>query len=1216
MDLPVIELKILDWWRENKIFEKSVEKPASRGDFVFYEGPPTANGKPGIHHVLARAFKDIIPRFKTMQGYRVVRKAGWDTHGLPVELEVEKQLGLKNKKEVEAYGIAAFNQKCKESVWKYKDEWEKLTARMGFWVDMEHPYVTYTAPYVEALWGVIKLFHERGLLIEGHKVVPHCPRCGTALSSHELALGYQSVKDLSLTIKFEILNPKSEINSKFKIPHDGKVFILSWTTTPWTLPGNVALAVGENINYVMVRRFTGEWDKAGKAIYDIVILAQDIYEELEKVSASLKAEPFHFLFDETPGGREVTLMPQVLSEFKGKELVGLEYEPLFNVPALKSSISYKVYAADFVSTTDGTGVVHTAVMYGEDDYNLGTAVGLPKKHTVDEAGLFNADAPEFVRGKFVKDPETEKLIIADLEKRGLVFKKELYEHDYPYCWRCRTPLLYYAKHSWFVAMSTLRNELIETNNQINWVPDYIKEGRFGEWLREVKDWAFSRERYWGTPLPIWRCQGSHRTHNMEHETIDSGSMIHDTGLSGCGRVEVIGSVAELVQRARLKNRYIFMRHGRAVSNVNDICNGSVEISQSYPLVEEGIAQVRTTITTLKNEKIDAIYSSDFLRTQQTAEMIAKELGVPVLYDARIREYAVGVYEGKSTAEYNREFPSVRERFLKKPEGGETYGEILKRMADFMKGLESGHEGKTFLIVSHGDPLWILIWALNGSPGALDNYTYPIKGNPIMVESGIFLTNALGEADLHRPFVDDIIFPCTCGGVMRRVPEVADVWFDSGAMPFAQYPENIEALSQEGTKSLRQFPADYISEAIDQTRGWFYTLLAVSVALGKGAPYRNVICLGHILDAKGKKMSKSLGNIIVPEDVFAKYGADAVRWYLFTVNDPGLPKRFDEKEIMEIVKKFFMILWNVVSFHELYPPEQFNSLSVSQLVSSKNLGALDRWILARLNQLIALVTERLEAYDVTPAGRAIEEFVTDLSTWYVRRSRERMKTGSESRAVLRYVLIEFSKLIAPFIPFTAEALWQKIHGTQNMEHGTEGSVHLADWPQAGEIDKEVLVHMDAVRKVVEVGLAARAAAKIPVRQPLQRASIKYQESGIKEEYADILKDELNVKEVVFEKSTGPLSVELDTHLTEELKLEGMKREFIRAVNNLRKEAKLTIKDQIVLSVQKTPISEQLINTYKNDLLKATISSEVRFVEEVASTRHAQVKLGGEDIVFGF
>ncbi|MEW6610914.1 MAG: class I tRNA ligase family protein [Patescibacteria group bacterium] len=1213
MDFSKIELEILEWWRKNRIFEKSLAKPSSKGDFVFYEGPPTANGKPGIHHVISRAFKDIIPRFKTMRGYRVARKGGWDTHGLPVELEVEKTLGLKNKKEVEAYGIEAFNKKCRESVWKYKSEWEKFTERMGFWLDLEHAYVTYEGSYVNGLWGVMKKFWEHGLLYEGHKVVPHCPRCGTALSSHELALGYQSVKDLSLTIKFEILNPKSEINSKFQIPNDGKVFILSWTTTPWTLPGNVALAVGNDIMYVIARN-----KKQETRNNEYVIVAKDRLNILEG-----EYEP--------------------IAEVKGDDLAGLEYEPLFDIPSLKTDTSYKVYAADFVSTTEGTGVVHTAVMYGEDDYQLGTEVGLPKVHTVAEDGTFkrpeipnlkskiqnDSNIMEELEGRFVKDSETEKLIIGYLDEKNLILKKELYEHDYPFCWRCKTPLLYYAKHSWFVAMSKLRNELIEANSHIHWVPDYIKEGRFGEWLREVKDWAFSRERYWGTPLPIWRCQiGKSQIPNPKSQIISNDQIQNPETVGGCGRVEVIGSVAALVQKSKLKNRYIFMRHGEARSNVENTNNAIVSNSDKYPLTDRGREAVKASAQQVCSEHIDFLVASDFVRTRETAEIIARAAGIEIRYDERLREFQTGLkYEERPDQAFASLFSSTAERFTRREEGGELLGEALIRMQAVVRDCEEQYEGKIIVIVSHGDPLWVLTWALAGSPGTLDDFPYPQFAQPIMVDHGVFLTDEHGELDLHRPRVDEVEFPCTCGGTMRRVAEVADVWFDSGAMPFAQYPENIQALINADTihntsasirvdnqrkSALWQFPADFISEAIDQTRGWFYTLLAVAVALQKGAPYKNVICLGHVLDAKGKKMSKSLGNIIVPEEVFAKYGADAVRWYLYTMNDPGLPKRFNEKELGEVVKKFFMILWNVVSFHALYPPQQASGL---QLTASPS-NVLDRWILARLNQLTKFVTERLDAYDITPAGRAIEEFVTDLSTWYVRRSRERMKAGDEEgRATLKYVLAELSKLIAPFAPFTAEALWQKLTASGLRHKASVESVHLAEWSEAGEIDAEVVSLMDMVRKIVEAGLAARAEAKMPIRQPLQSARVAIQRTMSNEQYIELVKDELNVKEIVVGKTEGSMSVELDTNLTEELKLEGMKREFVRAVNNLRKQSKLTIKDRVRLEIVDCIEVQKLMREYKNELFHAILAKEITSVKTVTTTSRSIVELGGAKVEFG-
>ncbi|OGL77225.1 hypothetical protein A3J43_04370 [Candidatus Uhrbacteria bacterium RIFCSPHIGHO2_12_FULL_54_23] len=1219
MNLLEQELKVLEWWRREKVFERSVDKPSPKGDFVFYEGPPTANGRPGIHHVISRQFKDIIPRFKTMQGYRVVRKGGWDTHGLPVELEVEKQLGLKNKKEVEAYGIAAFNKKCKESVWKYKEDWERFTERIAYWLDIKNPYVTYEGSYIDGLWAVIKKFWERGLLIEGHKVVPHCPRCGTALSSHELAQGYQTVSDKSVYVMFKLKN------SKFKV--EGDIYILSWTTTPWTLPGNVALAVGKEIEYVVVRIKNKE-----SGMTEYVIVAK---ERLSIVEGEYEA----------------------VQEIKGDDLVGLEYEPLFDIPALKFPTSYKVYAADFVSTADGTGVVHTAVMYGEDDYQLGAQVGLPKVHTVAEDGTFVGIRNEELgimgelAGRFVKDPGTERMIIEYLEGKGLVFKKEYYEHDYPFCWRCKTPLLYYAKHSWFVAMSKLRNELIEANNQINWVPGYIKEGRFGEWLREVKDWAFSRERYWGTPLPIWTCQiGNNQSprdnnqisnDNSHPEPVEGSLHSGRDDKGGCGRIEVIGSVAELVQKSKLNNRYIFMRHGEAETNVRSICNGVRESSIHFPLTERGEEQASSSVSRLISYGADMIITSPFVRTKATADAVGAKLKLAIETDERLREIAVGEYEGKTVDEAETYFSSVGERFVKQFPGGESYGDILARMQEALQDYETRYQGKTILIVSHGDPLWVLLWTLAGSPGKLEDFPYPQLAQPVMADHGVFLTDERGELDLHRPRVDQIELPCSCGGVMRRVPEVADVWFDSGAMPFVQYEENVEALGDtppfvsspltrgegthqtplpkkgedggEGVSTLKQFPADYIAEAIDQTRGWFYTLLAVSVALGKGTPFKNVICLGHILDAKGKKMSKSLGNIVVPSEMFEKYGVDAVRWYLFTMNDPGLPKRFNERELQEVVKKFFMILWNVVLFHELYPAAE----GAQNKEQGTKRHVLDKWIVARVSQLIKLVTERLEAYDITPAGRAIQEFVTDLSTWYVRRSRERMKSGDEeARQTLRLVLIEAATLIAPFVPFTAEALWGKLQRTRNKEQGTIESVHLADWPKAGEIDLDVLNTMAAVRKIVEAGLAARAAAKMPIRQPLQCARIRNLELGIKEEYIEILKDELNVKEVIIEKGAGELAVELDTNLTEELKLEGMKRELIRAVNNLRKAAKLTIQDTIAWELQRTPATEKVVEAWRGELLTATLATAVTLVNAVQAGTKGIVKLGEEEVGFGF
>jgi isoleucyl-tRNA synthetase len=1129
------EESVLEFWQKNQIFEKSLSKPSPKGEFVFYEGPPTANGRPGIHHILARAFKDIIPRYKTMQGFHVRRKAGWDTHGLPVELEVEKQLGLKSKKEIESYGIAEFNKKCRESVWKYLDEWQKFTTRIGYWVDQDNPYITYKKEYIESLWAVVKKVHEQNLLYKDYKVIPWCPRCGTALSSHELAQGYQDVKDLSLYVKFEVVG-------------EPNTYVLAWTTTPWTLPGNVALAVGEKIAYVKV-----------KLNNEFYIVAKDRLSILE-------------------GEYEI------VGEFTGSDLVGKSYKPIYDfiskslagaekgLPELRSEAgklanAYKIYRAGFVTTEDGTGIVHTAVMYGQDDFELGTKVGLPKKHLVSESGEFLPEAG-FLAGRFVKDLNTEIEILKDLASRNILYKKEKYEHSYPFCWRCKTPLIYYARDSWYIRMSSLREKLVAENENINWEPSHIKEGRFGEWLREIKDWAISRERYWGTPLPAWVC-------------------------SDCGERKVVGSIEELKEAfEKPKNKYFVMRHGEADSNVLQIvCSNPADRHKLTPLGER---QASDAAIALKDKKIDIIFHSPFQRAEKTAQIVAEKLGISkenLRSDERIREIKAGELDGCRVDEYHAFFKDLEERFTKAPVGGENYLEIKKRMGDFLYDVEKGNSGKNILIVTHDAPAWMLFAAASGlsekeSVKIKGEGTYFIKNAEIKeLPFDVLPHDEYYTLDLHRPYIDDLAFKCKCGGGMKRIREVMDVWFDSGAMPFAQdhYPfENKDWIEKKG------YPADYISEAIDQTRGWFYTLHAVGVLMERGKAYKNVICLGHILDAQGKKMSKSLGNVVNPWEMMDKYGVDTLRYFMYSVNQPGESKNFDERTVVEVQRKIFNLLENVHKFYELYENKQLTTDNSQP--ESKNI--LDQWILSRLNELIDSVTKNLDGFKITESTRAIRDFIDDLSTWYLRRSRDRFKGEAETdkkSALLttHHVLMTLARILAPFSPFYAENLFQKLKSSADPE-----SVHLDSWPDKGEIHSHILENMRIVREVVTAGLEARQGAGIKVRQPLNQLTIKNYELKEKQEYIELIKDELNVKNVVFdEKISDPVG--LDTQVTPELKDEGNFRELLRAIQDLRKKQGLTPSDSISLRVEADEVGSNLIGKFESDLKKSALIKELKF-----------------------
>jgi len=1145
------EKKILNFWEKNQIFQKIIERDNNPKDFVFYEGPPTANGRPGIHHILTRAFKDIICRFKTMQGFRVMRKAGWDTHGLPVELEVEKQLGLKNKKDIEKYGIDKFNKKCKASVWKYKKEWEKLTQRIGFWLDLKNPYITYTTDYIETVWWILKNIWDKGLLYRDFKIAPYCPRCGTTLSSHEVAQGYKKVKEPSIFLKFKILD------SEFK-----DCFLLVWTTTPWTLPANVAVAANPNLVYAKI-----------KTKNEVLILAKE-----RALSCGVEGE--------------------VLEEFFGKKLANLKYEPPYPCGTEAEKNAYRVLLGNFVSSSEGSGLVHIAPAFGEDDMELIKTTNVKRQMskepefpiliTVDEFGKFNEKVKKW-QGMFVKD--ADPLIIQDLKSREILFKEESYEHDYPFCWRCKGPLLYYATKSWFIKMSLLKEKLIKNNEQINWIPSHLKAGRFGEWLKELKDWNLSRKRYWATPLNIWECEK-------------------------CKFQEAIGSREDLKKQKFSSNRYFFLRHGESENNIqNDLLSDELNV---YPLTKKGIEQAKKAVKNiknlLKNEKIDIIFSSDILRAKQTAEIVASAFGLKVQFSKELRELKLGEFNQKSVFDYQkfyRNFETPEEILAAKLPGGESKNHCKIRMLKFIEKLEKKYKNKNILIVSHNAPLSMIVSALAGRNdkeilSEMDSFK---NGEVREVKFTKFPYNNKGELDFHRPYIDEIKFSCPkCAGTMKRVEELVDVWFDSGAMPFAQshYPFN---------KKYFLFPADYICEAIDQTRGWFYTLLAIATLLDFKNSYKNVITVGHVLDANGEKMSKSKGNVVNPWQILDKYGADATRWYFYTINQPFEYKLFQEKDIESCLRKFILTFYNSFVFFETYKKSSDTGKESAKIVL-KNI--LDKWIVSRFNNLIKKTTEQLEKFEVVNAARLIENFViNDLSLWYIRRSRKRFQNPADEEDFLavsgnlEIILTDLTKLSAPFIPFLTEEIYQKIKKEKIKEKIF--SVHMENWPVYEDrmIDDALEQKMEKVRTIVGLGLAARKKEGIRVRQPLAKLKTKIL---LENELLELIKDEVNVKEVEFVEGLKD-SIELDTVITPQLREEGIVREVIRLIQSIRKELKLTPQDKAVCFLDVENDFIDILERNKSAIIQQSRLKELIMEKNIKTKFIKEVQLEGKKIIAG-
>jgi isoleucyl-tRNA synthetase len=1145
------EEKILAFWKENKMFEKSLKKNSPKGHYVFYDGPPFATGQMHYGHILGSTAKDVVGRYKTMQGFYVPRKWGWDCHGLPIENIVEKELGIAGHKEIEALGMDKFVEYARSKVLQFDKDWEKGIERIGRWVDFKGSYKTMDNTFIESVWWALSELNKKNLIYEGVRVLAYCARCETPIANSEIAMdnSYKDIADISIFVKFELED-------------EAGTYLVAWTTTPWTLPGNTAIAINKDVTYAKIKMDDG-----------VYILAKD------NLASVLKDKKY-----------------TVLEEIKGSVLLGKKYKPVF--PYYKDAAMpnkeniYKVWHADFVTTEKGTGIAHEAPAFGEEDMVLAKANNIPWITHVDVQGRFKDEVVDF-KGLKVKPKDTaedkDAHLRTDIEiikylqdpKSNAYFDKEKIMHSYPHCMRCDTPIIYYALPSWFINITKEKVNIVREADSINWVPAHLKEGRFKNIVENAPDWNISRNRYWASPLPIWKCEK-------------------------CKEKIFASSIDDLKNKTKKSgNTYTVMRHGESTHNLK--WGISSKPKNTDALTTNGKEQVLESALKLKDKKIDLLIISPFLRTRETAEIVRKALGLAatdMVIDDRLSEFGAYSFEGKTWKEYHDVFPKTKEYFDAKREGDESYLDVKKRAMQVLWEAEQKYKNKNILFITHGSPAWLM--SAGANMFTMDQ-TYQMidEANNIHLDDlpnaatrdinfVPFPHNANYELDLHRPYIDEIEVVCKCGEIVNRIPEVLDCWFESGSMPFAQdhYP-----FENKNWKS-NNFPAGFIAEYIAQTRTWFYYTHAVSTMLFGEAAFKNVVTTGTVRAEDGEKMSKSKNNYPDPWVFIDKYGVDALRLYL--MSSPlmkGEDANFTEKSVQDIASKIIGRFYNVVAFYELYRDKNIES---NLRPTSKNI--LDQWILARLDGILTETTKGMENYDMAEATRPIDLFIDELSTWYLRRSRDRIKDGEiEAKQTLYFVLKTISKLLAPFAPFAAEDVWQKLK-----TEGDEESVHLEMWPTMRRTilpdflnsilrrtvlrKDRVLEDMEAVRKVVTLGLEARQKAGIKVRQPLAKLEVK--DFTLGKEFIDLVVDEINVRELVENKNLET-EVLLDTVITEELKQEGDYRELVRALQDMRKKMGLTPNESVSVAFSTTEAGKQLIYKFEQDMRKTVLVSKIEF-----------------------